>query len=150
LSHRQGWQVYEVSLKIQHLGGHIRYDVYGEGIRTSSVQGDRVSVERTSIRAINKRVDDDVARDETVITFETSPDVPPAWVNFLRQRLHVLHVDYRHVGAGRIVVVASSRVVESVVQLVLSAVECADQYLRSALRNMRALKAQNQILFAGP
>jgi hypothetical protein len=104
-----------------------------------------VSVERTSIRAINKRVDDDVAGGETVITFETSPEVPPAWVNFLRQRLHLLHVDYRHVGAGRIVVVSSSRAVESVVQLVLSAVECADHYLRTALRNMRAPKVQNQL-----
>ena len=103
-----------------------------------------MSVELTSICAIETKVDDDGARKETVITFETSPDAPPAWVNFLRQRLHVLHVEYTHVGPGRIVVVTSPHATESVVQLIHSAVECADNYLRTALRNMRARKAQNQ------
>ena len=38
--------------------------------------------------------------DETVITIETSPALmPPAWVNFLKQRLHLLHLDCKHVDA---------------------------------------------------
>lgn len=98
-----------------------------------------MSVEWTSSRAAEPKVDDDVTKDETVITFKMSADVPPAWVNFLRQRLHVLHVDYTHVGPGRVVVVTTPCAAESVVQLVLSAVECADHYLRTALRNMRAI-----------
>ena len=36
--------------------------------------------------------------DETVITIETSPAfMPPAWVNFLKQRLHLLHLDCKGV-----------------------------------------------------
>jgi hypothetical protein len=127
----------------------MRYDVYGEGISQCFRGIVGMSVERTCVRAIETKVDDDVARDETVITFETSSDVPPAWLNFLRQRLHVLHVDYTHVGAGRIVVVTTPRAAESVVQLVHSAVECANHYLRTALRNGQACKAQGQLLFAG-
>jgi len=30
--------------------------------------------------------------------------IPLAWVNFLKQRLLLLHLDCKHVGAGRIVV----------------------------------------------
>ena len=60
--------------------------------------------------------------DETVITIETSPALmPPAWVNFLKQRLHVLHLDCKHVGAGRIVVMSTPHAAESVARLVLSA-----------------------------
>jgi hypothetical protein len=108
-----------------------------------------MSVEQTSDCAIETKIDDDVARDETVITVETSLDVPAAWVNFLKQRLHVLHVDYTHVGAGRIVVVTTPRAAESVVQLVHSAAECANHYVRTALRNSRAADVQNAVLFAG-
>ena len=74
--------------------------------------------------------------DETVITVETSPALmPPAWVNFLRQRLHVLHLDCKHVGAGRIVVMSTPHAAESVARLVLSAMQCADQYFQAAFRN---------------
>jgi hypothetical protein len=53
--------------------------------------------------------------DETVVTIETSPAVmPPAWVNFLKQRLHLLHLDCKHVGAGRIVVMSTPHAAESV------------------------------------
>jgi hypothetical protein len=74
---------------------------------------------------------------ETVITVATSPALmPSAWVNFLKQRLHVLHLDYQHVGAGRIVVVSTPHAAESVVRLILSAMECADHYFKTSLRNM--------------
>ena len=83
---------------------------------------------------------------ETVITVETSPaSMPPAWVNFLKQRLHVLHLDYKHVGAGRIVVMSTPHAAQSVARLVLSAMESADHYFQTALRNMRAHGGQNQI-----
>jgi hypothetical protein len=72
--------------------------------------------------------------DETVITVETSPALmPPAWVNFLK--LHVLHLDCKHVGAGRIVVMSTPHAAESVARLVLSAMQCADQYIQTAIRN---------------
>ena len=54
--------------------------------------------------------------------------MPPAWVNFLKQRLHVLHLDCKHIGAGRIVVMSTPHAAESVARLVLSAMQCADQY----------------------
>ena len=83
---------------------------------------------------------------EIVITVETSPALmPPAWVNFLKHRLHVLHLDYKHVGAGRIVVMSTPHAAESVARLVLSAMESADHYFQTALRNMRAHGGQNQI-----
>ena len=76
---------------------------------------------------------------EIVITVETSPALmPPAWVNFLKQRLHVLHLDYEHIGAGRIVVLSTPHAAESVARLVLSVMECADHYFKASLRNMRA------------
>jgi hypothetical protein len=59
--------------------------------------------------------------DETVITIETSPALmPPAWVNFLEQRLHVLHLDCKHVGAGRIVVMSTPHAAESVARQCLA------------------------------
>ena len=65
--------------------------------------------------------------DETVVTVQTSPALmPPAWVNFLKQRLHVLHLDCKYVGAGRIVVMSTSHAAESVARLVLSAMRYAD------------------------
>jgi hypothetical protein len=76
------------------------------------------------------------AEDETVITIETSPALmPPAWVNFLKQRLHLLHLDCKQVGAGRIVVMSTPRAAESVARLVLSAMQCADHYFQTAVRN---------------
>jgi len=76
------------------------------------------------------------AEDETVITIETSPVMmPPAWVNFLKQRLHLLHLDCKQVGAGRIVVMSTPRAAESVARLVLSAMQCADHYFQTAVRN---------------
>jgi hypothetical protein len=63
------------------------------------------------------------------------PLMPPAWVNFLRQRLHVLHLDCKHVGAGRIVVRSTPHAAESVARLVLSAMQCADHYFQTAVRN---------------
>ncbi len=74
--------------------------------------------------------------DQTVITIETSPALmPPPWVNFLKQRLHVLHLDCKHVGAGRIVVMSTPHAAESVARLVLSAMQCADHYFQTAVRN---------------
>ena len=76
------------------------------------------------------------AEDETVVTIETSPALmPPAWVNFLKQRLHLLHLDCTHVGAGRIVVMSTPHAAESVARLVLSAMQCADHYFQTAVRN---------------
>ena len=73
---------------------------------------------------------------ETVVTVETSPALmPPAWVNFLKQRLHVLHLDCKPIGAGRIVVMSTPHAAESVARLVLSAMQCADQYFQTAVRN---------------
>jgi hypothetical protein len=94
---------------------------------------------RKTIRGIETSFRTKETEDETVITLELPPAVmPPAWVNFLKQRLYVLHVDYKHIGAGRIVVISTPRAAESVAQLVISAVEIADHYIKSVLRNMRA------------
>jgi hypothetical protein len=73
---------------------------------------------------------------ETIITVETPALMPPAWVNFLKQRLHVLHLDYKHIGPARIVVPSTPHAAESVARLVLSAMECADHYLKSSSRSM--------------
>jgi hypothetical protein len=53
-----------------------------------------------------------------------------AWVNFLKQLLDVLHFDYKHVAAVRIVVASRPHTAESVARLVRSAAECADDYVR--------------------
>jgi hypothetical protein len=101
---------------------------------------------RKTIRGIQASFRTDETEDETVITLETSPAVmPPAWVNFLKQRLYVLHVDYQHIGAGRIVVISTPHAAESVARLVISAVEIADHYLKTVFRNMRAHSVQYQI-----
>jgi hypothetical protein len=77
--------------------------------------------------------------DETVITLRTSPAaMPVGWVNFLKQRFHVLGIEYEHVGAGRIVVISTPRAAESVVRLVVSAMETANDYAKTVLRYMRA------------
>lgn len=73
---------------------------------------------------------------ETIITVETSPPIMAlAWVNFLKQRLHVLQLDYKHITADRIVVASTPHAAESVARLLRSAAECADDYVRSALGN---------------
>jgi hypothetical protein len=91
------------------------------------------------IHAVNTDFSAGETKDETVITVETSPALmPPAWVNFLKQRLYVLHLDCKDIGAGRIVVMSTPGAAESVARLVLSAMESADHYLKGALRSMRA------------
>ena len=81
---------------------------------------------------------------ETVITVETSPPIMAlAWVNFLKQRLYVLQLDYKHIAADRIVVASRPHAAESVARLVRSAAESADDYVSAALGNMRANNTQN-------
>jgi hypothetical protein len=91
---------------------------------------------RKTIRGMETNFRTDEAEDETVITVETPPAVMlPAWVNFLKQR-YLLHVDCKHIGAGRIVVVSTPRAAESVARLVISAVEIADHYVKTLSRNV--------------
>ena len=47
----------------------------------------------------------------------------------------MLHLDCKHIGAGRIVVMSTPHAAESVARLVLSAMQCADQYFQTAVRN---------------
>jgi hypothetical protein len=69
----------------------------------------------------------------TMITVEASPPIMAmAWVNYLKQRLHVLQLDYKHVTAERIVVASRPEAAESVARLLRSAAECADEYLQGA------------------
>jgi hypothetical protein len=121
---------------------------WGRGRQHQHVQGDNSAMpeHRTRICGIKTSFKTGETEDETVITVETSPAVmPPAWVNFLKQRLQVLHIDYEHIGAGRIVVLSTPHAAESVARLVISAVEVADQYLKTVLGNMRAHRVQYQI-----
>jgi hypothetical protein len=98
-----------------------------------------MSEQRRRIRGVNTNFSTGATEDQTVITLETSPPVMlPAWLNFLQQRLHVLHVDYEHVGAERIVVMSTPHAAESVARLVISAMESADHYVKTLMRNMRA------------
>jgi hypothetical protein len=77
--------------------------------------------------------------DQTVITVETSAiALPNAWVNFLRQRLHVLHLDCEYIGAGQIVVMSTPSAAESVARLVYSAMESGNDYFKTVLRSARA------------
>jgi hypothetical protein len=95
-----------------------------------------MSEPRKKIYEVNTDCRAGETEDETVITVETSPALmPPAWVNFLKQRLYVLDLDCKHVGAGRIVVMSTPHAAESVARLVLSAMQCADHYLQTAIRN---------------
>jgi hypothetical protein len=55
-----------------------------------------------------------------------------AWVNFLKQRLDVLHLDYEHIMADRIVVASRPEAAESLARLLRSAAESADHYLKTA------------------
>ena len=60
-----------------------------------------MSDRRKRIHEVNTDFRAGETEDETVVTIETSPALmPPAWVNFLKQRLHLLHLDCKHVGAG--------------------------------------------------
>jgi hypothetical protein len=105
-----------------------------------------MSGERTTIRAVSKELIQGASGERTVITLETLPTVmPSAWVSFLKQRLHVLHIDYRHVGAGRIIVMSTPHAAESVVHLLVSAMECADHHFRTVLRNARAGAIHNEV-----
>ena len=95
-----------------------------------------MSDRRKRIDEVNTHFRAGETEDETVITVETSPaSMPPAWVNFLKQRLHLLHLDCKHIGAGRIVVMSTPHAAESVARPVLSAMQCADQYFQAAFRN---------------
>jgi|ERR1700682_3560157 hypothetical protein len=92
-----------------------------------------------TIRSVDTSFETAETSDQTVITLETSPAaMPVGWVNFLKQRFDVLGIDYKQVGAGRIVVTSTPRAAESVVRLVVSAIETANDYAKTVLRNMRA------------
>jgi hypothetical protein len=92
-----------------------------------------------TIRTVDTNFETGQTSDETVITLETAPAaMPVGWVNFLKQRFHVLGIEYEHIGAGRIVVISTPRAAESVVRLVGSAMEIANDYTETVLRNMRA------------
>jgi hypothetical protein len=82
---------------------------------------------------------------QTVITVESSlPIMAPAWVNFLKQRLHVLQLDYKHLTADRIVVASRPDAAESVAQLLRSAAACADDYVTAARGNATARNTHNR------
>ena len=52
-----------------------------------------MSERRKKIDEVNTDFRAGETEDETVVTIETSPALmPPPWVNFLKQRLHVLHL----------------------------------------------------------
>ena len=83
--------------------------------------------------------------EQTVITVECSPPIMAlAWVNFLKQRLHVLQLDYKHVSADRIVVASRPEAAESVARLLRSAAESADHYVTTGRGNASAHTPQNQ------
>ena len=89
------------------------------------------------IEAVNTLFKAAQAGKATVITLETSPTVMPArWVNFMKQRLYVLGVDCQQIAAGRIVVTGSPQAAESIVRLVISAMEVANEHVNSVLRNL--------------
>jgi hypothetical protein len=102
--------------------------------------------QRIRIRGVTTHFNTGDTAGQTVITLETSPPVmPPTWLNFLHQRLHVLHLDYQHIGAERVVVMSTPHAAESVARLVISAMECADHYVKTLVRNMRAHGVDDQI-----
>jgi hypothetical protein len=89
------------------------------------------------VRTVNTTFRSGETDDHTVITLETSAiALPNAWVNFLKQRLHVLHLDCKYIGAGQIVVTSTPPAAESVARLVYSAMECANDYFKAVLRSM--------------
>ena len=81
----------------------------------------------------------------TVITLETSPTVMPTrWVNFMKQRLYVLGVDCQQIAAGRIVVTSSPHAAESIVKLVISAMEVTNEHVKNAMRNLMWYERRNE------
>jgi hypothetical protein len=93
-------------------------------------QGKRIEAVNTSFKAAQPGK-------ATVITLETSPTaMPTRWVNFMKQRLYVLGVDYQHIAAGRIVVISSPHAVDSVVTLLISAIEVANEHVKMVMRNV--------------
>jgi hypothetical protein len=70
--------------------------------------------------------------------------MPTRWVNFMKQRLYVLGVDYQHIAPGRIVVTSAPHAAESVVQLVISAIEVANEHVKTALRNLGSSGRRNE------
>ena len=86
------------------------------------------------------------AGNDTVITLTMSAaDMPARWVNFMKQRLYVLGVDCHHIAAGRIVVTSSPRAAESIVRLVISAIEVANEHVNSVLRNVSWHERRDQL-----
>jgi hypothetical protein len=97
------------------------------------------------IEAVNTLFKAARAGEATVITLETSPTVMPTrWVNFMKQRLYVLGVDCHQIAAGRIVVTSSPRAAESIVRLVISAMEVANEHVSSVLRNLGWHERRNE------
>ena len=85
------------------------------------------------------------AGNATVITLETSPtDMPIRWVSFMKQRLYLLGVDCQHIAAGRIVVTSAPHAAESIVRLVISAMEVANEHVNSVLRNVVRHERRNE------
>jgi hypothetical protein len=66
-----------------------------------------------------------------------------AWVNFFKQRLHVLQTDYKHIAADRIVIASRPVAAESVALLIRSAAESADTYVTAARGNASAHNTHN-------
>ena len=91
------------------------------------------------IRKVKTTFKSGETEDQTVITVETSAiALPNAWVNFLKQRFYVLHLDCKYIGAGQIVVTSTPPAAESVARLVYSAMESGNDYFKTVLRTMRA------------
>lgn len=103
-----------------------------------------------TIRSVDTSFETAETSDQTVITLETSPAaMPVGWVNFLKQRFDVLGIDYKQVGAGRIVVTSTPRAAESVVRLVVSAIETANDYAKTALSTRSKTKTCRRRCSAG-
>jgi hypothetical protein len=66
-----------------------------------------------------------------------------AWVNFFKQRLYVLQLDYKHVTSVRIVVASRPRAAEFDALLIRLAAESADTYVTAARGNASAHNAHN-------
>jgi hypothetical protein len=60
--------------------------------------------------------------------------MPTAWVNFLKQRFHLLGVEYNYIGAGRIVLRRALARPSRVVRLLISAIEIANDHIKTVGR----------------
>jgi hypothetical protein len=97
------------------------------------------------IEAVNTFFKAAQAGKATVITLETSPTfMPTRWVNFMKQRLYVLDVDCQHIAGGRIVVTSSPHAAESIVRLVISAIEVANEHVKTVMRNLAGYERRNE------